>query len=421
PAWFDSPDDPRVWERVDDIPDAELWRVHERRRERMVAAVRTRLRAQLGRRGAPPAEVRAAEEVLDPEALTIGFARRFAPYKRATLLFRDLDRLRALVSSRERPIQFVFAGKSHPADGAGKELIKQVAVVCNRPEFRRRIVFLENYDMALARTMVRGVDVWLNNPLRQHEASGTSGMKVPPNGGLNLSCLDGWWPEAYNGDNGWAIGDGRLFDDLTYQDHIESESLYTLLEREIVPLFYDRSADNIPRNWVRRIKNSLKTICPAFSMHRVLKEYQEGFYHPAAQRYGALTAQDFALARSLTAWKRRLRERWHNIRIVQVNTDTPGVLKVGDALPLRTSVRLGEISPDDIAVEAYYGPVGVDGRIMGGQKTAMRHVEVGANGEHVFEGAVPCGRSGRYGYAVRVVPRHADLIDPYTQGMVAWG
>ncbi len=421
PTWSDEPDDPANWKRVDDIPDTELWRVHERRRERMIAEVRMRLRNQLKRRGAPPAETRAAEEVLDPEALTIGFGRRFAPYKRATLLFRDLDRLRALVASNERPVQFIFAGKAHPADGGGKELIKEVAGVCKRPEFRRKIVFLENYDMALARKLVRGVDVWLNNPLRLHEASGTSGMKVIANGGLHLSCLDGWWPEAFDGDNGWAIGGGRLFDDLTYQDHVESESLYNLLEREIVPLFYDRSADNVPRRWVGRMKASLRTLCPTFNTHRMLKDYNHDYYQPAIARHAALTADGFALTRRLTAWKQQLRGRWHDVRIVEVWSEPADVLKVGDELPLRAKVQLGEISPDNVMVEVYYGPVSIDGEIVDGSKVPLVHTEATESGEHVFTGAVPCISSGRFGYAVRVVPEHEDLDDRYVQGLVAWG
>ena len=421
PTWFDEPDDPEVWRRTDEIPDPELWRVHERRRERMIADIRLRLREQLKHRGAPPAETRAADEVLDPEALTIGFARRFAPYKRATLLFRNVERLKAIVASIERPVQFVFAGKAHPADGGGKELIKQVASVCKRPEYRRKIVFLENYDMALARKMVRGVDVWLNNPLRLHEASGTSGMKVTANGGLHLSCLDGWWPEAYNGENGWAIGDGRLFDDLTYQDHVESESLYNLLEREIIPLFYDRAADGVPRRWVAKMKASLRSNCPKFNTHRMLKEYNAEYYQPALKRYNALTTGEYKLAKQLTDWKAKLAQRWNGVKILETRAETRNVLKVGDELPLRTTVQLGDIKPDDVLVEAYYGDVSVEGQITKGSKSAMRHVERSGKGLHVFEGAVPCAHSGRYGYAVRVVPNHEALADRYVQGLVVWG
>jgi starch phosphorylase len=421
PGWAEAPEDDEVWQRIDDIPDAELWRVHVRRREWMIAALRRRLRDQLKGRGAPPAEIKAAEEVLDPEALTVGFARRFAPYKRATLLFRNLDRLRAMVSNKNCPVQFIFAGKAHPNDGAGKELIKQIAVICARPEFRRRIIFLENYDISLARVLVQGVDLWLNNPLRLHEASGTSGMKVPANGGLNVSCLDGWWPEAYNGENGWVIGDGRVYDDLAYQDHVESESLYNLLEREIIPLFYDRTEDDLPRKWVARIKESMKTIVPRFNTNRMLRDYTNMMYLPALRRVRKVSADDYALARSLATWKDRLRGHWHEVRVAEVRAAGAQVLKVGDQLPLRARVHLGSIPPEDVAVEAYYGPLTPDGEISGGRAVRMSLAQPGADGHHWFEGSVPCQVSGRNGYAVRVLPYHDDLADRYDQGLVVWG
>ncbi|MCK4343357.1 MAG: alpha-glucan family phosphorylase [Phycisphaerae bacterium] len=421
PGWPEAAEDDPLWRRIDEIPDAELWRVHVRRREWMIAALRRRTRNQLRGRGAPPAEIKAADEILDPEALTIGFARRFAPYKRATLLFRNLERFKAIVTNKERPVQFVFAGKAHPNDGAGKELIKQIAAVCAQPELRRRVVFLENYHISLARVMVQGVDVWLNNPLRLHEASGTSGMKVPANGGLNLSCLDGWWPEAYNGENGWAIGDGRVYDDLAYQDHVECESLYNLLEREIIPLFYDRTSDDLPRKWIARVKESMKTICPIFNSNRMLRDYTQQMYLPAARRAGLVCADGFALAKSLATWKERLRKHWHEVQVADVQTEARDVLKVGDELPLRARVQLGSIPPEDVAVEVYYGPLSTDGDITQGRAVRLEFERPESDGEHWFGGAVPCQTSGRNGYAIRVVPCHEDLADRYDQGLVVWG
>ncbi len=421
PQWPEAPEDHELWDRVDEIPDGELWRVHVRRREWMIAALRRRMKAQLKGRGAPPAEIKAADEILDPEALTVGFARRFAPYKRAALLFRNLDRLTALIANKDRPIQFIFAGKAHPADGAGKELIKSIAAVCRRPEFKRRLVFLENYDMSLARVLVQGVDVWLNNPLRLHEASGTSGMKVPPNGGLNLSCLDGWWPEAYDGENGWAIGDGRVYDDLGYQDHVEGESLYNLLEREIVPLFYERSADDVPRGWVQRVKASIRTIVPRFSTNRMLREYTQLMYLPAWRRVQAVSADNYAICRSLAAWKDHIREHWHEVCVARVDADTPDRLTVGDTLSLRAYVQLGALKPEEVAVEAYFGPLTPDGEIGTGQAVQLTFAQRESNGECVFTGKVPCNTSGRTGYALRVVPAHEHLADRYDQGLVVWG
>src|SRR5262249_41458708 len=230
PQWSDDAVNTGVWQRVDLIPDAELWRSHERMREMLVAFARRRLRLQMIARGAPPAEVHAAEEVLDPEALTLGFARRFATYKRAVLMFRDPERLKKILLSADRPVQILLAGKAHPKDEQGKEMIKKLVAFCKQPELRHRIVFIEDYDMTVARSLVWGVDVWVNTPTKLHEASGTSGMKVTPNGGLNMSVLDGWWPEAFDGSNGWAIGDRRIYGNQDYQDHMEAQSFYDLLE-----------------------------------------------------------------------------------------------------------------------------------------------------------------------------------------------
>ncbi len=274
--WEERPTDHSIWKRVDHIPDAELWRTHERRRERLVVFARERLKRQLERRGAPPSEIARADEVLDPEALTIGFARRFATYKRGTLIFRNLERLGAILNNKDRPVQFIFAGKAHPRDHGGKELIAEIVHVARRPEFRRRIVFLEDYDINVARHLVQGVDVWLNNPRRPLEASGTSGMKVCCNGGLNLSILDGWWVEGYQGDNGWAIGAGEEYTDLTYQDDIESRAIYDLLEQEIVPLFYTRAT----RRPAARLAQGDEALdrarcCPVFNTNRMVQEYTE--------------------------------------------------------------------------------------------------------------------------------------------------
>jgi len=421
PGWAEAVEDDKLWLRIEEIPDTEMWRVHVRRREWMIAALRRRLREQLKGRGAPPAEIKAADEVLDPEALTIGFARRFAPYKRATLLFRNPERFKALLTTKQRPVQFVVAGKSHPNDGAGKELIKQISAVCATPELRRRLVFIENYDISLSRVLVQGVDVWLNNPLRLHEASGTSGMKVPCNGGLNLSCLDGWWPEAFNGDNGWAIGDGRVYDDLAYQDHVEAESLYNLLEREIIPMYYDRTEDDLPRRWVARMKESMRTICPVFNTNRMLRDYMQMMYLPAMVRMVKIDADNFTLAKSLAQWKDRLRRNWKEVRIADVQTETRELLKVGDTLPLQARVHLGSIPPEDVAVEVYYGPLDSNGEITAGRSVALKFLRNESNGEHRFEGAVPCQSSGRNGFAIRVVPSHEDLADRYDQGLVVWG
>jgi starch phosphorylase len=271
PGWRQEPADRQLWQRVEKIPAEELWRTHERRRERLVSFVRRRLQEQLRQRGAPPSQIQQAEEVLDSEALTIGFARRFATYKRGTLLLRDVDRLARILSDSDRPVQVIFAGKAHPRDQEGKELIRQIVNLSNRSEFRHRVVFLENYDLDVARALVQGVDVWLNTPRRPLEASGTSGMKAAANGVLNMSTLDGWWAEAWEASGngaipiGWAIGNGETYADTEYQNQVEAEALYGLLEHDVVPTFYDRDVNRLPRRWIKRMKASLSMLCAYFN------------------------------------------------------------------------------------------------------------------------------------------------------------
>ena len=279
PKWREEHADAKLWQRVEGIPAEELWRTHERRRVRLVAFARQHLRLQLQRRGAPQSEIDAAGEVLDPDALTIGFARRFATYKRATLVLRDIERLERILNNAECPVQILFAGKAHPRDDAGKELIQRIIRLAQQKEFRRRLVFLEDYDMAMARCLVQGSDIWLNTPLRPEEASGTSGMKALANGAINLSILDGWWDEAWreaaaeNRFVGWAIGRGESYDNAEYQDQVESAALYDLLEHDIVPAFYDRGVDGVPRRWIANMKGSISHLCPSFNMQRVVKQY----------------------------------------------------------------------------------------------------------------------------------------------------
>ncbi|MFQ5501584.1 MAG: alpha-glucan family phosphorylase [Phycisphaerae bacterium] len=421
PQRIETPEDEAVWRHVEDIPDIELWRVHERRRVAMVAFARRRVKEQLRRRGAPPTEVKAADEILDPEALTIGFARRFAPYKRGALIFRDAERLLKILSDEMRPVQIIFAGKAHPRDDKGKEVIKAITSYIKRPEFQRRIIFLENYDITVGRVLVQGVDIWLNNPIKPREASGTSGMKVGPNGGLNFSVLDGWWPEAYDGENGWAIDEGRIYEDPEYRDHIESEAIYELLEKEIVPMFYDRTADDLPREWIARMKESMKTLSPMFSTTRMLKEYANLLYVTAADRWRCFSENGFAAAKKLSQWKRSLGEKWESIRIEDVLTDDGTELPVGAQVNIHARVHLGDVSPDDVAVELYHGRIDAYGRLVEGNSLSMNCEQHLENGSYRFDGQIPCQRSGHHGYAVRIVPRHANLPHRFDTGLILWG
>lgn len=423
-GWRWGPDmaEAKTWEKIDEIPDEELWRVRCLHRERLVGYVRNRLRASYERRGMSDFEIREAQNVFNPEALTIGFARRFATYKRATLFMRDANRLVRLLNSSERPVQIVFAGKSHPRDDGGKELIKQIVQFSRRDDVKHKIVFLEDYDISVARQLVQGVDLWLNNPRRPMEASGTSGMKVLANGGLNCSILDGWWAEGYDPQAGWAIGRGEDYSDPDYQDHVESLALYDLLEKEIVPLFYDRGRDGAPRAWVNRIKHSMKLLCPVFNTHRMVAEYAEKYYLPASDRFLALSGNKAERAKRLVSWRQSVQSHWGAVEVSQV--ETPAIWKseplhVGMKLQVVAKVNLGGLSPSDVAVQAYYGTLDVSHNITQGSILPLQW-ESSQNGVHQYAGDIECAESGMQGVSVRVVPFHPDAMLPMQLPLVKW-
>jgi starch phosphorylase len=421
PRWREEPADEEVWGQAERIAPSELWRTHERRRERLVAFVRRRLRQQRRRRGAPQSEIEAADEALDPQALTIGFARRFATYKRATLIFRDEERLARLFADPDRPVQMIFAGKAHPRDDAGKRLIARIVQLSRQEPFRQRLVFVEDYGMASARYLVQGSDVWLNTPRRPREASGTSGMKATANGVLNLSILDGWWAEAYEPTLGWAIGQGETYDDAERQDEVEAEALYGLLEREVVPLFYERASDGLPHRWLDRMEASLRDLCSFFNTHRMVQEYTERLYLPTAEHALRLSADGMARARAVAKWKARVRSNWSGVQIVATEAEPTENLHVGDEISARTWIRLPGLSPQDVSVEFCFGPLDIDGQIVEAEAVAMH--PVGTDGEkgHRFEvHNVPGRRSGRHGYTIRVLPAHPDLVSPFLPGLITW-
>jgi starch phosphorylase len=420
PRWREEPADRTVWQRAERIAAEELWRTHERRRERLVAFARSRLHAQLERRGASQTQLEAAHEVLNPEALTIGFARRFAPYKRATLLLRDPERLARILNDPDRPVQVIFAGKAHPRNDPGKELIRQIVDIARQERFRRKLVFLEDYDMSVARYLVQGVDVWLNTPLRPREASGTSGMKATANGVLNLSTLDGWWDEAYQAEVGWAIGRGEIYDDRDYQDQVEAGALYDLLERDVVPLFYDRGSNGLPRRWIDRMKISIGTLCHFFNTHRMVQEYTERFYLAGAQRYEQLTADGLDRAKALAAWKNRITESWSLVRVENVETQPFTELQVGNKFEARARVHLGDLTPNDVRAELYLGKVDASGELVEAEATPMQPIDPGQAGSYLFEASeVICLSSGQHGYTVRVLPDHPDVATPLP-GFIVW-
>ena len=432
PNWSDELAKKSTW-NVGKIPDEELWRAHQRCKEQLIVFARNRLKVQMQRRGTYHTELNWADEVLDPGALTIGFARRFASYKRGSLLLKDPKRLVRLLTDPERPVQLLFSGKAHPRDTEGKEIIRQIIHFAAKFEVRRRIVFLEDYDINVARFLVRGVDVWLSTPRRPMEASSTSGMKAAINGALNMSTLDGWWCEGYTPEVGWVIGAGESYEDHGYQDTVESQAIYNILENEVVPLFYSRTADDLPRAWIRRMKNSIEQITPRFNTDRMVRDYTRKFYNPAATRWQYVNDKAMNKARALSRWKADMKKAWPEFAIsdvkIEVNNGDGKVdfgpkhsqLKVGSELTVRAFVKLGKANPNDISVEFYHGPVDARGNIKNGSTVRMAHMDSpGKNGEHWFMGSMVCGRTGQQGVAVRILPNNSDLVDPYELGMVLW-
>jgi glycogen phosphorylase len=420
PDWWRHPGQPETWEGVNTIPDEELWNTHERRRERLVAFARQRLMKQVEQRGGTRRDIERARGALDTRALTIGFSRRFATYKRASLLFSDLERLRRIILDADRPVQVIFAGKAHPKDTEAKEMLKAVFRFCQGEDVRRHLVFLEDYDLVIARYLVQGVDVWLNTPRRGMEASGTSGMKVLPNGGLNLSILDGWWPEGYEPEVGWAIGKGESYDDTVYQDQVESAAIYELLEKEVVPLFYARDEEGLPRAWIARMKQSIRKLTPLFSTNRMLFEYVEKYYLPAARHYKRLTDKGMARAKEAARWRAHVTSHWSEVSVESVAARCEQAHCVGKGYEVEAVVRLGSITPPDVAVEVYYGPLDADREIYEAKIAPMVVEAEAGSGKYRFTGVIPCERSGMQGYTVRVRPSHADAPNLMSSGLVVW-
>jgi len=421
--WREDPDTGRVFAQTHLISDAELWRAHERLRERLVGYVRERLRDQLLARGARRAELQNAEEVLDPQTLTIGFARRFATYKRANLLLSDKARLLKILSNTDHPVQFIFAGKAHPHDNEGKKIIQELVQICQSSECRFNMVFLEDYDMEIASYLVQGVDVWLNTPRRPLEACGTSGMKAMCNGVLNYSTLDGWWAEAWKPDNsvGWAIGQGEEYEDGGYQDFVESQTLYNVLENEIIPTFYDRGHHgNLPRNWIRKMKDSISQLAPLYNSHRMVEDYARVAYVPALENYNRLTRDDCAAAKDLASWRMDMMTKWSSLDIRNIRSEDPEELHVGDPVLVRAEVHLNGIRPQDVEVQIYAGRLDYEGKFAQRETVNMQPSEITPDGWQIYTGKIQPTEAGRFGYTVRILPHHPLLLDSHSLGLIRW-
>jgi starch phosphorylase len=417
--WRRDSGNPQVWEGVARIPDSELWEVIENQRGDLVRTVRRRIHKELERRGFARSEFGAVESILDPRVLTVGFARRFATYKRAALLLSDKERLKRILFHPERPVQFVLAGKSHPRDDGGKKLIQELIHFIQHEGGRARMVFLEDYDMGVARSLVQGVDVWLNNPRRPMEASGTSGMKVVPNGGLNFSVLDGWWDEAYDPGVGWAIGERYEYADPEQQDWADSRALYHVLETEIAPRFYSSIEGSAPKSWIGMVKHSISKLAPMFSTSRMVREYAERFYMPTNEFYHRLTSDGLQRARAAIEWRDRIQSLWHDVRILGVNDHAGLVNTVGTQFEVRAQVRLGSISPEEVRVEALVGQIGPSRELSELERFRLQP-EGGDSECFSFVGSIPCDVTGHRGYTIRVLPEHPDLNVPGELNLATW-
>jgi starch phosphorylase len=433
PKWASTPADRPMWEKVYSIPDEELWRTHERCRTELVVFVRERLQKYLRDRGASLTEIEQAKNVLDPSVLTIGFARRFATYKRGNLFLRDLDRIKRIlfdlsedplqggtVSQKKRMVQFVIAGKAHPKDIPGKEMIRDIIHTVREQGLADRVVFIPNYDIYVSRLMVAGCDVWLNNPRRPREASGTSGMKAAMNGIMNLSILDGWWDEADYVRTGWPIGSGEMYEDQNYQDQIEANALYDLIEQEVVPLFYERDQEGIPHRWVGKMKDAIRLNCPTFNTSRMVGEYAQKAYFTVSDRYDTMTANNYAAAKELAHWKQKLYDSWYDIKIVDIDISESPDIQVNQNIAVKARIHLAGLSPSDVQIQLYKGAVDADGEIVNGETVVMDYQGSDPHSHSLYTANIHYSASGFQGLSLRVLPKHQYLSNSYEPGYILW-
>ncbi len=413
-------DDMSVFDVVDKVDAGRLWATKRELRAHLVEDARRRLTRSWVKRGASKAELGWIDDALDPDVLTIGFARRVPSYKRLTLMLSDPARLKKILLDPERPVQLIIAGKAHPADEGGKRLIQEMVRFADDPEVRHRIAFLPNYDIAMAQPLYPGCDVWLNNPLRPYEACGTSGMKAALNGGLNLSILDGWWDEWYDGNNGWAIPSADGVDDPEHRDDLEAAALYDLIEREVAPRFYDHNGDGVPLRWIEMVRHTLKSLGPKVLSTRMLRDYVQQLYVPAAEAAHAMNT-DFTGAKQLADWKHSVRAGWHAVHVDHVETTgAEDAVEVGDQVSLHAFVSLGDLSPSDVDVQVVHGRVkGVSDDLVDPQSQSLSLAESYEGGRHRFDGVLTLDRTGPFGYTVRVLPKHPALASIAELGLVA--
>ena len=417
--WSNRLSNPSLIARIDNIENADLWHVHEMDRSNLIRKCRQLLLAQYEKRNAPRNVLDEVASVLDHRVLTICFARRFATYKRAGLLLKDENHLSRLITDEEKPIQLVFAGKAHPNDHEGKDIIKRIVEFAKKHDVRHRVVFLEDYDINIARYMVQGCDVWLNTPRRPNEACGTSGMKASANGGLNLSILDGWWCEGFRENRGWRIGDGDVYDDHDYQDEVESQALFNILENDVIPKFYQRERGNPPIKWILMMKEAMKMAIIDFSSDRMVRDYSSRFYIPASRNFKVLTEDSAWKAKELALTQSRLISLWDNIRLSRPRLTTETDFTVGDTFRITVEVFLGELTPDEIEVQVYHGKLKATDDLEGSRPESMWLQETVSEGRHIYACTITCSDSGRFGYTARVIPK-GDEVLMNTPGLITW-
>ena len=421
PYWQENIHDNNTWKKINNIPDKRLWEEHVKRKEKLIKLVKDNITARFRKSGYGYEQIAEITSKLNPNALTIGFARRFATYKRATLIFSDIERLTQIMNNKERPVQLIFAGKAHPADTEGQDLIKQIHEISMMPQFKGKIFILENYNIGMARYLISGVDVWLNNPRRPMEASGTSGEKASVNGVINFSVLDGWWAEGYTGTNGWAIGTNATYESYEIQDKADSNSIYNILENKIIPAYYaKKDEDGVSKEWVKIMKNSIITTGGNYSTARMLVDYTEGLYLPLCDQYNK-NFTDLNKVMDFYKWKKACKERWNEIEISQENNIDNVKLNAGDTISVSCYVKLPNFNPDNVSVQVYYGQILENGTVNNISVTEMKRVDSKEESDKIkYETDIKLTTGGNFGYTFRVMPKHEMLMDSANMNLIKW-
>ena len=421
PYWQENIHDNNTWKKINNIPDKRLWEEHVKRKEKLIKLVKDNITARFRKSGYGYEQIAEITSKLNPNALTIGFARRFATYKRATLIFSDIERLTQIMNNKERPVQLIFAGKAHPADTEGQDLIKQIHEISMMPQFKGKIFILENYNIGMARYLISGVDVWLNNPRRPMEASGTSGEKASVNGVINFSVLDGWWAEGYTGTNGWAIGTNATYESYEIQDKADSNSIYNILENKIIPAYYaKKDEDGVSKEWVKIMKNSIITTGGNYSTARMLVDYTEGLYLPLCDQYNK-NFTDLNKVMDFYKWKKACKERWNEIEISQEDNIDNVKLNAGDTISVSCYVKLPNFNPDNVSVQVYYGQILENGTVNNISVTEMKRVDSKEESDKIkYETDIKLTTGGNFGYTFRVMPKHEMLMDSANMNLIKW-